>query len=362
MRLATLRLAGFKSFVEPTELRFPSELVGIVGPNGCGKSNTLDALRWVMGESSAKNLRGQSLDDVIFAGSGQRKAMAQASVELVFEHHADDSAHLLGPWARFSDLSIRRVATRDGQSKYFLNGTRCRRKDIADLFLGTGLGRGHGASSTTRSYAIIEQGQINRLLDARPDELRATLEEAAGISRYKERRRETETSIAHTRDNLARLNDVRDELSRQLDKLERQAKAAERFRQWQNEAALLGTAMSALQLQQFEREREQEMALHHAEQTQLDVAQQQQQHDQQQLDSNRAQDTGLQEQLHQSQAQAYALAAEVAQLEQTRRHTLAQAEQIERELAELAQEMAQHCQHHTDAKAHLSQLLSIIHI
>ncbi|MGD9889205.1 MAG: chromosome segregation protein SMC [Halothiobacillaceae bacterium] len=356
MRLATLRLAGFKSFVEPTELRFPSELVGIVGPNGCGKSNTLDALRWVMGESSAKNLRGQSLDDVIFAGSGQRKAMAQASVELVFEHHADDSAHLQGPWARFSDLSIRRVATRDGQSKYFLNGTRCRRKDIADLFLGTGLGRGHGASSTTRSYAIIEQGQINRLLDARPDELRATLEEAAGISRYKERRRETENSILHTRDNLARLSDIRNELSRQLDKLERQAKAAERFREWQHEAALLETALSALQLQQFEREREQEMALYHAAQTELESAQQQQHHDKMQLDSNRAQEAKLQADLHQSQAQAYALAAKIAQLEQTRRHSLAQAEQLERELAELAQEIAQHHQQHAEATSHLSQL------
>ncbi len=355
MRLATLRLAGFKSFVEPTELHFPSELVGIVGPNGCGKSNTLDALRWVMGESSAKHLRGQSLDDVIFAGSGQRKPVAQASVELVFEHQ-DDSGALQGPWARFKDLSIRRVSTRDGQSKYFLNGTRCRRKDIADLFLGTGLGRGHGATSGTRSYAIIEQGQINRLLDARPEELRATLEEAAGISRYKERRRETEISIQHTRDNLTRLHDLRDELSRQLDKLERQAKAAERFRLWQREAAQLEIVLHSLQLQHLQHEREVELALHAAEQAQLDTAQQHQQQCHTDLEDQRARDAHIQEQLHQAQARAYACAAEVSQLEQARRHALSQAEQIERELQQLAQERAQHARHHGEAQTHCLQL------
>jgi len=356
MRLATLRLAGFKSFVEPTELHFPSELVGIVGPNGCGKSNTLDALRWVMGESSAKHLRGQSLDDVIFAGSGQRKPVAQASVELVFEHQDDGAAPLQGPWARFRDLSIRRVASRDGQSKYFLNGTRCRRKDIADLFLGTGLGRGHGSTSGTRSYAIIEQGQINRLLDARPEELRATLEEAAGISRYKERRRESEISIQHTRDNLTRLNDLRDELSRQLDKLERQAKAAERFRQWQHEAAQFEIALHSLQLQQLQHEREHELALHTTEHAQLDAAQHQQQQRLIQLEASRAHDAALQAHLHQTQAQAYALAAEVAQLEQARRHAQAQAEQIEREQQQLAHEATLHAQHSADAQTHLARL------
>jgi chromosome segregation protein len=356
MRLATLRLAGFKSFVDPTELHFPCELVGIVGPNGCGKSNTLDALRWVMGESSAKHLRGQSLDDVIFAGSGQRKPVAQASVELVFEHH-DESGALQGPWARFRDLSIRRVSTRDGQSKYFLNGTRCRRKDIADLFLGTGLGRGHGSTSGTRSYAIIEQGQINRLLDARPEELRATLEEAAGISRYKERRRETEISIQHTRDNLTRLNDLRDELSRQLDKLERQAKAAERFRLWQHEAAQFEIALHSLQLQQLHSEREHELTLHAEEQAQLDETQRQQQQCLLQLEASRARDTDLQTHLHQAQTKTYALAADVAQLEQTRRHHFEQAEQIERELQQLAQESAQHAQHSAEAQTYLAQLV-----
>ncbi len=356
MRLTTLRLAGFKSFIEPTELHFPSELVGIVGPNGCGKSNTLDALRWVMGESSARNLRGQSLDDVIFAGSAQRKPVAQASVELVFEHHEDDASTLQGNWARFRDLSIRRVMTRDGQSKYFLNGTRCRRKDIADLFLGTGLGRGHGSTSATRSYAIIEQGQINRLLDARPDELRATLEEAAGISRYKERRRETELSIQHTRDNLARINDLGDELTRQLDKLERQAKAAERLRLWQGEASQLELALDALQLQRLQTESEHERAQQASEEAEQRNALAMHQSNQQHLAALQAQNAALQAELHHTQAQSYTLAADIAQTEQARRHAFSQSEQIERELQQLAQESAQHTHRLNDARAQLAQL------
>lgn len=358
MRLASLRLAGFKSFVEPTEIVFPGELVGIVGPNGCGKSNTLDALRWVMGESSARHLRGQSLEDVIFAGSAQRKPVSQASVELLFEHHdeAGAGALLQGPWARFRDLSIRRVLSRDGQSKYFLNGTRCRRKDIADLFLGTGLGRGHGATSATRSYAIIEQGQINRLLDARPDELRATLEEAAGISRYKERRRETEMSIQHTRDNLLRLSDLRDELTRQLEKLERQAKAAERFRLWQSEAAALELAVNALQLRQLQDEYARERAQQAHEEKTLQDAQSAQQNAQKLLESAREREAKLQAELHQHQAQSYTLAADVAQLEQARRHAQAQAEQLERELQQLEHEMGEHRQRELASQAQLAQL------
>jgi chromosome segregation protein len=352
MRLTTLRLAGFKSFVEPTELHFPSELVGIVGPNGCGKSNTLDALRWVMGESSAKHLRGQSLDDVIFAGSGQRKPVAQASVELVFEHHDDDPGTLQGPWARFRDLSIRRVLTRDGQSKYFLNGTRCRRKDIADLFLGTGLGRGHGSTAGTRSYAIIEQGQINRLLEARPEELRATLEEAAGISRYKERRRETEVSMQHTRDNLARLCDLRDELGRQLDKLERQAKAAERFRQLQSEEQQLELASHAMQLRQLRAELLSESTHLAAEETTQLAAQQQQHQFGAQAEATRAEESRQQEVLHQAQARAYAQAATRAQLEQARRHAQEQLAQLEQEQHALAQETASQTRMLDEARAH----------
>lgn len=219
MRLEKIKLAGFKSFVDPMTVYFPSNLVGVVGPNGCGKSNVIDAVRWVMGESSAKMLRGQSMADVIFNGSSTRKPVGMASVELVFDN-ADGSAG--GQYAQYSQISVKRQASRDGQSNYFLNGVRCRRRDITDLFLGTGLG--------PRSYSIIEQGMISRIIEARPEELRVYLEEAAGISKYKERRRETENRIKHTRENLERLDDLRDEVQKQLRHLERQAAVAEKYK------------------------------------------------------------------------------------------------------------------------------------
>ncbi|MFZ5466345.1 MAG: chromosome segregation protein SMC [Pseudomonadota bacterium] len=345
MRLTALRLAGFKSFVEPTEIRFPSELVGIVGPNGCGKSNTLDAVRWVMGESSARHLRGQSLDDVIFAGSGQRKPVAQASVELVF----DNSAGLLqGQWARFQEISIRRLLTRDGQSKYFLNGTRCRRKDIADLFLGTGLG--------SRNYAIIEQGQINRLIEARPEEMRATLEEAAGISRYKERRRETEGSIQHTRENLARLDDLREELGRQLDRLERQAKTAERFRQLQAEEGRLALALNALQLRRLQEELGAEEDRLAEGEAGLLAAQAALQEGTTRLENARAHEAASQEALHQAQAAAYAQGAEAARLEQALRHARELRERVGQELRALEQEAAMHARLEGEAAEQLARL------
>lgn len=218
MRLRKIRLAGFKSFVDPTTLIVPGNLVGVVGPNGCGKSNIIDAVTWVMGESSAKHLRGESLTDVIFNGSSMRQPVGQASVELVFDN-SDNKVG--GAYASYNEISIKRQITRDGFSTYFLNGTRCRRKDIQSLFLGTGLG--------PRSYAIIEQGVISRLIEAKPDELRAFIEEAAGISKYRERRRETEHRMRHTRDNLDRLNDIREELAKQVAHLQRQARSAERY-------------------------------------------------------------------------------------------------------------------------------------
>lgn len=219
MRLTSIRLAGFKSFVDPVTVPFEGNMTSIVGPNGCGKSNVIDAVRWVMGESSAKMLRGESMADVIFNGSTGRKPVGQASIELTFDN-SDGS--LGGMYAQYAELSVKRVVTRDGQSTYFFNGEKCRRRDIADLFMGTGLG--------PRSYAIIGQGMISRLVEARPDELRATLEEAAGISRYKERRKETEQRMRRTRDNLERLDDLREELDRQLERLKRQADAARRYR------------------------------------------------------------------------------------------------------------------------------------
>lgn len=218
MRLQAIKLAGFKSFVEPTTIKFPSSLCAVVGPNGCGKSNIIDAVRWVMGESSAKTLRGESMADVIFNGSNTRSPLGQASIELIFDN---SSGRLEGEWGAFSEISVRRLVTRDGQSSYFLNKNRCRRKDVMDLFLGTGLG--------PRSYSIIEQGMISQLIDSKPEELRSYLEEAAGISKYKERRKETERRIKTTRENLDRLNDIREELSSQLKKLSRQSRAAEKY-------------------------------------------------------------------------------------------------------------------------------------
>lgn len=219
MRLQQIKLTGFKSFVDTTVIPFPGQLVGVLGPNGCGKSNVIDAVRWVLGESSAKNLRGESMADVIFNGSTNRRASGQASVELVFDN---SGATLPGPFGAYREISVRRVVTRDGESGYFLNGTRCRRRDITDLFLGTGAG--------ARGYSIIGQGTVSKIVEARPEELRAYLEEAAGVSRYRDRRRETVQRMEQARENLERVALLREELDKQLARLERQAKTAERFR------------------------------------------------------------------------------------------------------------------------------------
>ena len=224
MRLSKIKLAGFKSFVDPTNITFPSSLVGVVGPNGCGKSNVIDAVRWVMGESSASRLRGDSITDVIFNGSSARKPVGAASVELLFDN---TDTTLEGQYAKYAEIAIRREVSRDGISTYYLNGTRCRRKDITGVFLGTGLG--------PRSYSIIEQGMISRLIEAKPEEMRVFLEEAAGISKYKERRKETSNRIKHTRENLARLQDVLEEVEKHIKHLDRQAKTAERYGRYKQE-------------------------------------------------------------------------------------------------------------------------------
>ena len=235
MRLKCMKLAGFKSFVDPTTVNFPSDLCGVVGPNGCGKSNIIDAVRWVMGESSAKQLRGESITDVIFNGSGGRKPVGQASIELVFDNA---EGRIGGEYAAFSEISVRRRVSREGVSDYFLNGSKCRRRDVMDVFLGTGLG--------PRSYSIIEQGMISNLVTARPEDLRVYIEEAAGISKYKERRRDTENRIKRTRENLERLTDIREELERVLSRLKRQAGAAERYREYKIEERELNQQLIAL--------------------------------------------------------------------------------------------------------------------
>ena len=218
MQLKHIKLAGFKSFVDPTKISFPTNLVGVVGPNGCGKSNVIDAVRWVLGELSAKNLRGESMVDVIFNGSENRKASGQCSIELLFDN---SSGKIGGEYAAFNEISIKRIMNRDAQSTYFINSTKCRRKDVQDIFLGTGLG--------PSSYAIIEQGMVSRLVSAKPEELRTHIEEAAGVSKYRERRRETETRIKKTKENLSRVKDIKDEIERLIRRLENQANAAEKY-------------------------------------------------------------------------------------------------------------------------------------
>ncbi|HEX7220107.1 MAG TPA: chromosome segregation protein SMC [Burkholderiales bacterium] len=227
MRLTQIKLSGFKSFVDPTSIHIPGALVGVVGPNGCGKSNVIDAVRWVLGESRASALRGDSMQDVIFNGSVNRKPLARASVELIFDNSQGRAA---GQWSQYAEISVKRTLQRDGESNYWINGTHVRRRDITDMFLGTGLG--------PRAYAIIEQGMISRVIEAKPEELRVFLEEAAGISRYKERRRETENRLADTRENLARVTDIRLELGAQLEKLEAQARVATRYKEFQSDLQL----------------------------------------------------------------------------------------------------------------------------
>ena len=241
MRLTKIKLAGFKSFVDPTTVSFPSNLTGVVGPNGCGKSNVIDAVRWVMGELSAKHLRGDSMADVVFNGSSARKPVGKASVELVFDN---SDGKIGGAYAAYAEVSLRREVTRDGSSAYFINGARCRRKDITQLFLGTGLG--------SRSYAIIEQGMISRLIEAKADDMRAFVEEAAGISRYKERRKETESRIADTRENLERLQDLRDELDRQIRHLQRQAASARKYQTLKEQERRLTAELLALRLRDLD--------------------------------------------------------------------------------------------------------------
>jgi chromosome segregation protein len=216
VRLAKLKLAGFKTFVDPTTVLTPGNLVGVVGPNGCGKSNIIDAVRWVLGESRASALRGGSMQDVIFNGSTTRKPVSRASVELVFDNAEGRAA---GQWKPYAEVAVKRVLDRSGESTYYINGMQVRRKDVIDLFLGTGLG--------PRAYAIIEQGMISRIIEARPEEVRGFLEEAAGVTKYRERRRETEGRLSDARDNLIRLEDIRNELGQQIGRLEVQAAVAE---------------------------------------------------------------------------------------------------------------------------------------
>ena len=330
MRLEKIKLAGFKSFVDPITIPIIGNLVGIVGPNGCGKSNIIDAVRWVMGESSAKHLRGDKMADVIFNGSSSRKPVAMASVELIFDNREDPIG---GEFANYNTLSVKRQVSRDGQSVYLLNNARCRRKDITDLFLGTGVG--------SRSYAIIEQGMIARLIEAKPDELRELLEEAAGISKYKERRRETALRMSHTRENLDRLQDIRDEVSKQLNHLKRQAKKAEKFKALKQEQHTIKQQLLAMrwriQDRKYQQDSDQIQSLNDNLKELL--------LEQQRIDKSQEDGRGLikkqQGILNDIQGDYYATGSEISRLEQTIKHVQASREALNTELSRLNEQSDQ---------------------
>ncbi|MDN7127659.1 chromosome segregation protein SMC [Pseudidiomarina sp. 1APR75-33.1] len=356
MRLKHIKLAGFKSFVDATKVPFPHQMTCVVGPNGCGKSNVIDAVRWVLGESSAKNLRGDAMTDVIFNGSGARKPVSQASVELVFDN---SDGRIQGEYANYAEISVKRLVTRDGRSDYFLNSSKCRRRDITDLFLGTGLG--------PRSYAIIEQGMISRLIESKPQELRVFIEEAAGISKYKERRRETENRMQHTRDNLERLSDVRDELGSQLEKLQRQAAAARRYKDLKQQERKYKGELQALKwlaheqqaerLRQTVREHEAELERWIAEQrgsergslelreqaaetkAKLDEIQHQFYQLGNEITRTEHQLQSARQQLQQRQQRQQQLQAELEQLNDTCQRDLAQQEELQLQLEQLQPEL-----------------------
>lgn len=319
MRLTTIKLSGFKSFVDPTTLHLPTNMTGIVGPNGCGKSNIIDAIRWVMGESAASRLRGDNLTDVIFSGSSGRKPVGVASVEMIFDN---SDGTVIGEYAKYSEISVKRSASRDGTSHYFLNSTRCRRRDITDLFLGTGLG--------ARSYSIIEQGMISQIVESHPEELRVHLEEAAGISKYKERRKETESRIKSTRENLERLNDVRDEVDKQIEHLKRQAKAAERWQELKNEQKQLEAELRGLNYRSINSELMQhDSALKQAELA-LEARVADQRQVEAQLEGQREHHQNASEHLNRVQGEVYKVGGEIARVEQQIQHNRQLAESLER--------------------------------
>ncbi len=309
LRLTHIKLAGFKSFVDPTTIPVPGQRVGVVGPNGCGKSNVIDAVRWVLGESRARELRGESMQDVIFSGSATRKAVSRASVELIFDNSLGKAA---GQWSQYAEIAVKRVLSRNGESSYYINNLHVRRRDITDIFLGTGLG--------ARAYAIIEQGMISRIIEARPEELRVFLEEAAGISKYKERRRETELRMKDTRENLLRVEDVRQELDKQIAKLETQAEVAQQYLALQaqlklshNLLALLRKREAAAQCDRWQREVARLNNELEAETARLRQAESQ-------LEQSREAHYAASDALHEAQGGIYAANAEVSRLEQNLQH------------------------------------------
>ena len=304
MQLKHIKLAGFKSFVDPTKISFPSNLVGVVGPNGCGKSNVIDAVRWVLGELSAKNLRGESMVDVIFNGSENRKPSGQCSIELLFDN---SGGKIGGEYASYNEISIKRLMTRDAQSTYFINSTKCRRKDVQDIFLGTGLG--------PSSYAIIEQGMVSRLVSAKPEELRTHIEEAAGVSKYRERRRETESRIKKTKENLSRVKDIKDEIERLIRRLENQAKAAEKYNKLKEEENQKQTDIAILYSLEAKNNKDQLQKSLDALNRDLQIKQAESDSKQAQIDDYRTQNESVINAYEDAQKNFYTIGAEIAKHE-----------------------------------------------
>ena len=345
MRLSKIKLAGFKSFVDPTTITFPSSLVGVVGPNGCGKSNVIDAVRWVMGESSASRLRGDSITDVIFNGSSSRKPIGAASVELLFDN---SETTLEGQYAKYAEISIRREVSRDGISTYFLNGTRCRRKDITGVFLGTGLG--------PRSYSIIEQGMISRLIEAKPEEVRVFLEEAAGISKYKERRRETSNRIKHTKENLDRLLDVLEEVEKQIKHLDRQAKTAERYGRYKDDERRTAAELLALKTRDLDDNAnlaDRELA---ERKTKLEAAIASQRKQEASLEEARQQQSERTDAFNVVQGRFYKVGSEIARLEQSIEHAHELRERQTKDLEQARQGAAEILEHIDKDQTEIAQL------
>ncbi len=334
MRLSKIKLAGFKSFVDPTTIPFPSNLVGVVGPNGCGKSNVIDAVRWVMGESSASRLRGDSITDVIFNGSSSRKPVGAASVELLFDN---SETTLEGQYAKYAEISIRREVSREGISTYYLNGTRCRRKDITGVFMGTGLG--------ARSYSIIEQGMISRLIEAKPEEMRVFIEEAAGISKYKERRRETSNRIKHTKENIDRLMDVLEEVEKQIKHLDRQAKMAERYGRMKATERQTAAELLALRLRALDEHAGGATSLLGEKETALEAVIAEQRSIEAKIERARTTQAERSDAFNAVQARFYKSGSEIARLEQSIEHAHELRERQKKDLDQAivgAEEIADH--------------------
>ncbi|EWS61256.1 Chromosome partition protein Smc [Methylibium sp. T29-B] len=349
MRLNSIKLSGFKSFAEPTNFQLPGQLVGVVGPNGCGKSNIMDAVRWVLGESKASELRGESMQDVIFNGSGNRKPASRSSVELVFDN-ADARAG--GSWAQFAEIAVKRVLTRDGTSSYYINNQPVRRRDVQDVFLGTGLG--------PRAYAIIGQGTISRIIESKPEELRLFLEEAAGVSKYKERRRETENRLKDTRENLQRVDDILRELNANLDKLEKQAEVAAQYRRLQEAGTLKLHQLWFLKHRDAasEEERVHKAVLEATNAIESRLAELR--HVEAELETVRQSHYAASDALHTAQGSLAEAALEVSRLEERIRYVVEGRQRVEQRLAELTGQNANWDERRLQAVAELDEIAAQI--